>query len=295
MHEKIIEAIASRLNKDATELSATLKDGEKWLSDDEFSEKISAILSDEVKAAKADQHKRAQRETWGMVEKELKKNGFDNPDKLQGAALIQAYAEAKQQSDVPEGKAIPELSREELIKLPVVRDLLQERERKASEKWVAREKELLSEVQSYAQTEKNILLEKFVRGVAAKAKAKLGDDPETETLRINSVQVHLPAKSRVEKGVLRFFNEDDYEITDEAEASAIKALNALGFVQKQDPSRGGSGAQGSRGTGGNGEGKDRTVFDSPQAFDKAFLAETDPAKRATMQGNWIQQQKEAAG
>lgn len=285
MQEKIIGAIASALNVDATELTAALKDGDKWLAEDSFSETLSEKVSEAVKAAKADQHKRAQREVWGLVEKEFKNAGFDNGEKLQGKALVTAFAQSNNVGDAPEGKAPAEFSREELVKLPVVKTLLQEREAKAAEKWAAEKKEFEAKMQAAEKTRKSLLLDKTLLASLEKGKINLGDTPEQKALRLNILKSQIDF-SRIELGendTLRYLDADG--LTSDLEKEILPVAQTAFGVVTQDKNRGGGGANGSQGAGGSGAGEKYTptyTFGDEAAFNKQFSAEVDPAKRATM-------------
>ena len=61
--EKIFTALASALNLDAEEFNAALRDGDKWLTDEQLADKIGEAARTQVKAAKEAQLKRGKRET----------------------------------------------------------------------------------------------------------------------------------------------------------------------------------------------------------------------------------------
>lgn len=291
MQEKIAGAIASALSLDASELTAALKDGDKWLADESFFETLSDKVSEAVKAAKADQHKRAQREVWGLVEKQLKGVGFPNDEKLQGKDLIAAFAESHKGGEPPEGKTPGEFSREEILKLPVVKTLLQEREAKAAEKWSNEKKEFEAKVQAAEKTRKSLLLDKTLLATLEKGKVNLGDTPEQKALRLNILKSQIDF-NRIEVGDnddLRYLDADGLTADFEKEVLPI-AQTAFG-LRVQDPKKGGAGANGSVTP--NGGNENLPKFGSEAEFNKAYATESDAAKRATMRQGWIQQQAAA--
>lgn len=284
MHEKLIGAIASALSLDASELTAALKDGDKWLAEDTFTETLSEKVADAVKAAKADQHKRAQREVWSVVEKEINKAGFDNGEKLQGKALISAFAESQKGGEGLDGKNPGEFSREELVKLPVVKSLLQEREAKAAEKWASERKTFEEKVAAAEKTRKSLLLDKTLMASLEKGKINLGDTPEQKALRLNILKSQIDF-SRIEVGdndAIKYLDADG--LTSDLEKEVLPIAQTAFGVRTQDPNRGGGGANGSQGAGGNGGEKytPTYTFGDEAAFNKQFASEVDPAKRATM-------------
>ena len=135
MNEKVIGAIASALSLDASEFTAALKDGDKWLADDALADKIGELAAAQVKAAKEAQHKRGQRETWTAVEKRLKAQGFENAEKLQNVAMLDAFFEAYGPEKAPEGKTPEQFTKEDLVKLPIVKSLMQEAKAEAGKQY----------------------------------------------------------------------------------------------------------------------------------------------------------------
>lgn len=293
--EDILKAIASGLKLDAAKFLADFKNGDDFKGESEIAETLTSFISEKVKAANETARKAGRSESSAKVARLVKNSGFENPDGLQGDALLTAFLEWKDEQSQPVEGDPKGMTKQDLLKLPVVRELLQEGERKASEKWAAEKKEFEAKVEAANNTRKKILLRRTLEEMSAKAKLNMGETPETKAVRLDFLESRVDF-SRLEVGEkdsLKYLDSEGFETELDKEVLPL-AVTAFGIVT-QDPKRGGSGAQGSRGNGGNGDGKDRTVFDSPQTFDKAFLAETDPAKRAKMQGDWIQQQKEAAG
>ena len=113
MNDKILGAIASALQIDASELSAALKDGEAFLPDDQLAEKLKDVAAERLKAAKDAQHKRGQREIGDSIEKWAKAKGFSNDEKLKGTALLDAVFDTVD-SKAPEGNDPTKFTKEEL-------------------------------------------------------------------------------------------------------------------------------------------------------------------------------------
>ena len=71
-------------------------------------------------------------ETWTAVEKRLKAQGFENAEKLQNVAMLDAFFGAYGPEKAPEGKTPEQFTKEDLVKLPIVKSLMQEAKAEAS-------------------------------------------------------------------------------------------------------------------------------------------------------------------
>lgn len=251
--EELLKAVASGLKFDADQFLADFKQGEDFIPEKEIAQKLGLLISDKVKAANETAKKVGRSEVSKRFSRLIKDSGFENSENLEGEPLFSAFLEWKgEQGGHVEGDP-GKMSREDLLKLPAVRDILKEGERKASEKWTAEKKELESRMTAAENTRKRLLLDKSLLTELEKAKVNLGDTAETKALRLDLLKSRLDL-SRIEIGendALRFLDADGYE-TDLAKEVLPIATNAFGVVT-QDKNRGGGGAQGSSAGGGGGD------------------------------------------
>ena len=308
MNEKVIGAIASALSLDASEFTAALKDGDKWLADDALADKIGELAAAQVKAAKEAQHKRGQRETWTAVEKRLKAQGFENAEKLQNVAMLDAFFEAYGPEKAPEGKTPEQFTKEDLVKLPIVKSLMQEAKAEAGKQYDTLKNEYETakkdwQKQRVQDVAKRKMIEYLEEG---KILLDLPGSTVNKAKRVEAISAMLNwSEIGVnDKGEVVFGDADGNVKTDDFgkaldfKKQVVSIGTELFGVLKQDPTKAGaqpsgSGAAGAAG-GGNGQHVQKYTFATQADFDKAMLGTADNAERFQMLKDWQHQQQQAA-
>ena len=308
--EKLIQALASALNLDAEEFTAALRDGDKWLADEQLADKIGEAARTQVKAAKEAQLKRGKRETMLQVERWMKAQGFENPDKLQGDDLFDAYAEHQKAQSAPAGdgadggKKPGEMSREDLAKLPTVKELMAEAVKSAAAKYEAVNAE-------FEQYKKKTTVER----IAATAR-----QTAAQILEENRAILEVPGsditKAQRLEAFYRFLDFDKMQVDEKGnivllDANGDPLVNDMGKpisykdreleinkglygFHTQDPNRGGGNPPANGGQK-PGEWKPSVTFADQAAYDNFYRTETDPVKRAEGAKSWrFQQEQQAA-
>jgi hypothetical protein len=296
MEETFLKAVASGLKLDAAKFFADFKNGDDWKPETEIAEQLADFISDKVKAANETARKTGRSESSGKVARLIKSSGFENPDGLQGDELLKSFLEWKdEQSQHIEGDPA-KLSKEELLKVPLVQAIVKEVKGKEAERFTAEKSEWEKKVKAAENTRKGMLIEKNLLSILEKGKVNLGDTPEQKSVRLDFLKSRVNL-DRVEIGdgdALKFLDESGYESDFEKEVLPI-AQTAFGIVT-QDKNKGGSGAQGS-GTAGA-DRKDKSWHITPattlRELDAQVLA-ADPKDRADIKRAWNEQQKQAAG
>lgn len=318
---KVLGAIASTLQLDASELAESLKDGETWLPDEDLSKKLGETISGRVKAAKEEQRKRALRESSESVAKWAKGKGFTPEDaELKGTALLDAYDEYLKSKRTEHTNIDPaqagKLTRDELAKLPDVQKLITEANAQVVDKYkqeVGRELEKVqSEYKSYkdsterekvevvtmqyitkALTEGNVMLEPT--GTKVSKDARIG--AVAKMIDLNRVRIN-------DKREPYFVNEHGDPETDTDFGKPIDFAKHIVTIGKDlfgergpDSGKGGGNPQGGNGNpGGNGNKyKQEYFFKSAEDYSKTMSYEADPSKRAKMSEDFQFQQQQAAG
>lgn len=293
--KEILEAIASGLKLDAEQFIADFKQGEGFISEKEAAEKLAAFIPEKVKAANETAKKVGRYEVNKRFSRLIKDSGFENPEALEGEPLFSAFLEWKGEQAAHIDGEPGKLSKEDLLKLPVVKSIVHEVTAKAGERFAAEKAEWEKKVKQAENTRKGILLDKTLLSVLEKGKVNLGDTPEQKAVRLDFLKSRVNL-DRVEIGegeAIKFLGEDGYEADFEKEFLPV-AQTAFGIVT-QDKNKGGSGAQGSGAGAGNGKHTPTYTFATQADFSAAMLKETDPAKRGVMANDWLEQQKTAAG
>ena len=320
--EKTIQALASALNLDAEEFAAALRDGEKWLEDDKMAEKIGQTVRDQVKAAREAskareeaQLKRGTRETMLSVERWMKAQGFENPDKLQGSELLDAFTEHLRAQTAPAGdpagsggKKPGEMSSEDLAKLPAVKELMTDAVKGAAAKYEA----VKAEFEAY---QKKTTVER-VEAVAKKTAAEILEENRA-ILEVPGSEIAKPQRL---EAIYRFFDFEKMRVDEKGgivmlDENGEVLLNDMGkpvsYKEKvleinkrlygfhtQDPNKGGGNPPANGGQK-PGEWKPSMTFTDQAAYDNFYRTETDPVKRAEGAKSWRfqqeQQQQQAAG
>ena len=293
--EEILKAIASGLKLDAEQFIADFKQGEGFISEKEAAEKLAAFIPEKVKAANETAKKVGRSEVNKRFSRLIKDSGFENPEALEGEPLFSAFLEWKGEGQHIDGEP-GKLSKEELLKLPVVKSIVQEVTAKAGERLASEKAEWEKKVKAAENTRKGILLDKTLLSVLEKGKVNLGDTPEQKAVRLDFLKsrVNLDRVEIGEGDAIKFLGDDGYEADFEKEFLPV-AQTAFGVVT-QDKNKGGSGAQGSGAGAGSGKHTPTYTFATQKDFSDAMLKETDPQKRGAMANDWLeQQQKTAAG
>ena len=230
----------------------------------------------------------------------IKDSGFENSDGLEGEALFSAFLEWKVEAAHVDGD-VKGMTKEELLKHPVVKTIVNEVKEREKSVFAQKEKEYSEKIAKAEMTRSDMLLEKYIRDQASKNKAKLGEDPETENLRITAIKAVLPQKRQInDSGELVFLGDDGYERTD-VDSVFAKAVNAFGYVQKQDPKKEGAGANGSRSSGNAGGGANDvpqyTFANGLKDLDTYLRGAKDNTDRAQIHKDWKfhQEKTTAAG
>ncbi len=308
--EKVFTALASALNLDAEEFNAALRDGDKWLTDEQLADKIGEAARTQVKAAKEAQLKRGKRETMLSVERWMKAQGFENTDGLQGNELLEAYAEHQKAQSAPTGdgadggKKPGEMSREDLAKLPTVKELMAEAVKTAAAKYEAVNAE-------FEQYKKKTTVER----IAATAK-----QTAAQILEENRAILEVPGsditKAQRLEAFYRFLDFDKMQVDDKGNVVLLDANGdplvndmgkAISYKDKvleinktlygfhtQDPNKGGANPP-ANGAQKPAEWKPSITFTDQAAYDNFYRTETDPAKRAEGVKSWrFQQEQQAA-
>jgi len=297
MSKEILTGVASALKFDVEQFLADFKQGEDFISEKEIADKLATVISDKVKAANETAKKVGRSEVQKRFSRLIKDSGFENPEALEGEPLFSAFVEWKGESAQHIEGDPGKLSKEELLKVPQVRQIVSEVTAKAGEKFAAEKSEWEKKVKAAENTRKGMLLEKNLLSVLEKGKVNLGDTPEQKSVRLDFLKSRVNL-DRVEIGdgdTLKFLDESGYESDFEKEVLPI-AQTAFGIVT-QDKNRGGSGAQGSGAQGA--ERKDKswhvTSATTQRELDAQVMA-ADPKDRAEIKRAWVeQQQKTAAG
>lgn len=307
MNEKAIGAIASALSLDVSEFTAALKDGDKWLADDELAAKIGDLTAQQVKAAKEAQHKRGQRETWTAIEKRLKAQGFTNEEKLQNLALLDAFFDGYTPEKAPEGKEPAQFTKDELVKLPTVKSLMQEAKAEAGKAFEALKSEYETakttwQKQRVSDVAKRRLVEHLEEG---KVVLDLPGSNVSKSKRVEAIASMLNwSEIGLDKNGEPIFVDadgnpktDDFGKQIDFKKHVLSIGSELFGVLKQDPAKGGAnptqgGAAGA--AGGNGEYTPKYTFATQKDFDTAYRGVSEASERFQMMKDWKHQQQEAA-
>jgi len=163
---KVLEALAARLAKDPQEFVSSLyKDDKKeeLIEESAIIGLLEKALSEKITAHNQDQKNRGVKEGRKAFESWIKSKGFDSD--LKGVDLLEAWHDEISQKPAEKDK---DLTKEAAAKLPVVKELIDERLKAASDKLQQTETEFLtfkrnaqlSEIKSTAQKRAADILEK---------------------------------------------------------------------------------------------------------------------------------------
>jgi len=320
MSEILYKGIASALKIDAEELIAKLKtDGGEWLSEAEISKRLVSELTTAAAAATETAaeiaRRKGQSEETNRLKRLVKSAGFDNPDKLIGDELFEAFIAWKdeQKGDTPPADGIDKLSKDDLAKLPIVKSLIVEAVQQGAQKFDSLKKEYDAKQTEFEQF-KSSVVEGQVK-TAAKAKVRealkkgnvilsvegLDIDPEE---RVNAVFERFWSREKIglnADGHPVILNADGEIKTDMAfgkpidfDEVVVSVAKPMFGVSTQNPAHSGSGVKQPV----NGRSAEYTPtmrFNSQQEKDEYVMNEADPTKRAEAHKSWQHQQSKAAG
>ena len=289
--EKLILGIASALSIDAEELTA-LKDGEKWLDENDLAPKLAEIVKSQVSAAKDAQFKRGIREKESAVKRFLRNAGFANEAKLEGDALLEAYTDHVKGSFEPgeTGKEPAKMTREELLKLPEVKTLLVETKQQAGTQFEALKSEY-EQAQTKWKRERvadiaKVKLPAYLKAANVNLEVPGVADGEEKRVKAIMSMLDIGEIGLDDKGELIFLDSDgtpklnDYGKPLDLKKHVAEVGESLFGIRKIDPGKGGANPHQGQRPGGT----DPKVFtfENQAAFDSAFMNETDASKRSQM-------------
>lgn len=294
--QEILEAIASGLKLDAEQFIADFKNGEDFISEKEAAGKLSAFISDKVKAANETAKKVGRSEVSKRYERHIKSSGFENSEGLEGEELFKSFLSWKdEQAQAPEGDP-KTMGRDELLKHAVVKTLISEREAKAAEKWALEKKELEQKVAQAENTRKTLLLDQKLLSALEKGRVNLGDTPEMREMRKNLIKTQVKLERiELDGDKFKYLDEEGFEADFEKEILSLGA-SAFGIV-KQDPSRSGANPQAGGAAGaGAGEYKPKYTFaGGVKEYNDLKTTLVDPQERLQVEKDWRHIQQQAAG
>ncbi len=310
MDEKVIIALASALQMNATEFTAALKDGDNLLEGDALADKLKEVAAGRLKAAKEQQYTRGKNEVAKSVGRWAKERGASfEGEKIED--ILEAATEAFEQktSAPPEGNDPSKFSKDELLKLPVVKELLQGARQEAIKPFEAQKetyeaalkKERLARVADIAKREAAEFLEaeKIILEIPEMGIKK------AERLKAIFLNIDFDSLGTDDKGAIIVLDEDGKPKTDDFgkpidfKSIVVNIAEPMFGFRTQNPNHGGAnpgtGASGAQGQGG--AYKPTYTFATQSDYEKALSNEPDNAKRATMGRDYLlqQQQQKAAG
>ena len=327
MSEILYKGIASALKIDAEELIAKLKtEGGEWLPENEItkllvSELTTAATAATETAAEAARRK-GQAEETNRLKRLVKKAGFENPDNLIGDALFEAYTAWKDEqagSQDPGKTPTDQMSVDDLLKLPVVRSLISEREKQAvqagAQKFDALKKDFDTKQTEFEQFKAGVV-ESQVKTVA---KAKVREALKKGNVILTVEGLDIDPEERVSAVFERFWNREKVGLdadgnpvilnadgepkTDPAfgkpidfDELVVGVAKPMFGISTQNPNHAGSGIQQPSNGNGKAAGYTPTMrFNNQKEKDEYVMSEADPGKRLEAEKSWQHQQSKAAG
>jgi hypothetical protein len=296
--ETILQAVASALHKDAAELTAQLKEGEDWKSEDDISSILSDTISNDFKAGRESKAAEVSKTGTNAFLKFAKEHGWIPPEGAKYPQMLGQFSDwLKEQKPEPTepGKKPEEMTEAELAKLPIVKRLIDARLQA-----VTSEKETLqSEFEGYKKQQTRKSVEETAKAEAVRIlrekKAILETDGIPEEKRIAAFH-RLIDWSKVgldANGKPIPVNEDGEQLTDPNTGrpitfeSMVVAENPYGF-HTVDPKKGGAQPQpGSNAPAGNG----KISFASMDDYNRFIKTATDP-KQIELATQWRIEQPE---
>jgi len=317
MTEKVLSAFANALKiTNADEWVATLRteDGSEFLADDIIASKIAATVSERVTAAKNESRKSGQAEQNSKIRSFVKAQGFDNPDTLQGADLLNAYSAWKdeQTPDTPTGAKLEDMDIDALRKLPQVKQIELLAQQGAGQKFQTLQKEYTDYKTDMDTYKRNSEAQKVDERAFAKtvdyvnalgvvltvegSEISSSDRLETIYHRIRSMH-KIGLDSKGEPIVL---SEDGSPMNDsfgdpiQYKNIVLDVSKKLYPIRTQDPNHSGSGIQPSA-FGKPGEKVPQKLFGTRLEYDTFMKVTTDRTQRAEAATSWQYHSDKAAG
>lgn len=319
MSEILAKNVASVLNLDADEFISTLKVGDEFLPEEKIAKIIVAKFSEASTAATRDAVETARRKGQSEETKRLKqlvkKAGFENPDNLIGEELFEAFVSWKDENaPTGNGLKLDELGKDELVKLPVVKSLIEERIQTGALKYEALKKDLdtkLTEFEQFKQSVEQGKIQSVVKARVEQAVKKGNVILQVEGLdidpneRVTAVFERLWSREKFgldQHGNPVILDAEGYPKTDPAFGGPISFDDAVLGVAKpmfgtstQNPTHQGSGIPQNRPGQPAAWTPTMRLFANQQEKDNYVMNEPDPAKRLEASRTWQYQQEKAAG
>lgn len=300
--EQAIGAIASRLQIDANEFISSLKEGENWKED--AADILGNTLSDHIKSAKEAQHGRGLREYQKMFLKTAAKKGYKNPEGKEGIELFEdynAWIDDQTNNDDP-GKKPAELTKEELMKLPVFKTAKAEILQAAQQEIET----VKAEFEAYKGKENRKTLEEAATAEMLEYLTAKGAQFESDALGVKQDDrlkrfkklIFLEKLGLNEQGKVVILDEDGEPLLNNLgkpvtyESIVVGEWAATHGFPKQDPKKGGP-TPGLKDKTKEGEGAMR--FDSADDFNKYISSEPDATKRFEAQKAYLAQTEGEGG
>lgn len=316
MTEKVLSAIAKALKiTNVDEWVATLRteDGSEFLAEDEVVAKVATTISERVTAAKNESRKSGQAEQNSKIRSFVKSNGFENPDNLQGAELLNAYSAWKedQTPETPEGVKLEDLDIDTLRKLPQIKQIELQAQQGAGQKFHTLQKEYADYKADMDAYKRNADAQKVDEKAFAKtvsyAKAlgvilKVEGSEIDENERLDTIHQRIKSRYKIgldAKGEPFIQNEDGSPMNDnfgdpiEYKNVVLEVSKKIYGVSAQDPTHSGSGIS----PNGNGAAPVKVPPKITQAdFERIMKTSTVPAERlAAVESRQYHSTNEAAG
>lgn len=300
--EEVVKAISAAFKMPETDLAALLKDGDEYLTGDDLATALQGVVSDRVKLAAEQARKGGQREQNQKIAAFVRKAGFDNPDKLQGEALLEAYAAwSEENAPAPAVGEFDKIPEKDLLKFPNVKALIEKNRETVAAKLTALEQAALQKEQELAAFKNKVEQEKvlaFANDFSAKALKEAGVmlevDGVSPDLRIKSVLKIATEGKRLAmvNDDLVFLGEDDDVERDEygkpvsVRDSIVNLGKQMFGASKTPPGQGGGGMPPAKTPGQGGADAPRKMFANVSEYNAFMLSETDPALRAEGIKSW---------
>ena len=295
--QKVFEVLSTLLNVDIESLKG---DDGNFLPEDQIATKVADTVKESLKSAKDEQHKRGLREQDASVQKWMKAQGFEIPSGMKGTEAVEAFAAWKTEQDSSKDADPAKLSKEELLKLPVVKTLISEK-LTAAEQQVAATK---AEFDQYKTTQKRQSIESVGQAFIEKTLREKGAVLEVPTLGIKA-EDRLKAISRLidwtkvdlnEKNELVMIDDDgeikkdDFGKPLKFDAHVIEVATPIVGIAKQDPSK--KGAQPITKESDQGSGQSKFVFADAKEYNDYISREPDSKKRLQAMKDYAEAQAE---
>jgi len=304
MSEKLYKALATAFKTNADEFVTTLKNADdEWLSDDEIITKVKSLVAEKVAAASTKARGQGQAEQNAKILKHVKGEGYENPDNLQGDELLAAFKDWQTENTPgapPPGDAkVDEMDRKTLLKLPIVKELIQAAKQDSGKTFEALKVQFdtykVQVEKEKEQTSHERVWEKAEKAIALAAKKglnlKVEGDGISEDDRVRALATIIRAGKKVglsDKGEPIFLGDDGMPEADEFgnaipfSETVIRLGKPLFGILKQDPNHEGATIPANRANGDAGEYVPKFRFANAQEYDSRIMASVDPAERAEL-------------